>query len=151
MKILQWAQERISNSGFIRLGLNEVGEINGPRALRVSALLPSSTLYLCLPFTDGSSIAKHGGAPLPAQEAMVWYGRNRHPNRSDANWRVCEHRLRTVGQLARAQGPSSIDDPIRHFFNLCRNQKITVSPTFIELFGAARSFGLHRDEFQTLK
>lgn len=48
------------------------------------------------------------------------------------------------------QGSSFIDNPIRRLLNPRRGQKIVVSPASIKLYGAARSFGPHQDDFQTL-
>lgn len=48
------------------------------------------------------------------------------------------------------QGASFIDNPIRRLLNPRQGQKIIVSPTSIKVYGAARSFGPHQDDFQTM-
>ncbi|KAF7965824.1 hypothetical protein HWV62_41719, partial [Athelia sp. TMB] len=48
------------------------------------------------------------------------------------------------------QGTSFIDNPIRRLLNPRRGQKVVVTPTSIKLYGAARSFGPHQDDFHTL-
>lgn len=48
------------------------------------------------------------------------------------------------------QGSSYINNPVRRLLNPRRGQKVVVSPTSIKLYGAARSFGPHQDDFQAM-
>jgi fatty acid synthase subunit alpha len=49
------------------------------------------------------------------------------------------------------QGTSYVDNPIRRLLSPRRGQKVTVSPTSITVYGAARSYGPHKNGFKALE